>query len=108
MSLPAHRHAQRVPGTAKSRRFRARIEGKAGAFTTLAAVDPMTSAPRRRLWVYLAVLAGAGVVALSWTVPEPPAPASPAQSYEHVSYSSCLPDSAPSYGTRSISYSCTN
>ena len=68
----------------------------------------MTSAPRRRLWVCLAVLAGAGVVALSWMAPEPPAPASPAQPYEHVSYSNCLPDSAPSYGTRSISYSCAN
>ena len=69
----------------------------------------MPGALRRRLWVYAAALAGAGVVVLSWMIPEPPAPKSPpASPYEQVSHSSCLPAGAPSYGTRSISYACVN
>ena len=72
-------------------------------------MGPTTSTPRRRIPVYVAVLGGAAVVVLSWMVPEQQAPETPpAQPYEQVSHSSCLPSSAPSYGTRSISYGCLN
>lgn len=78
-------------------------------FITLTLVDPVNAAPRRRLWVYLAVLAGAGAVMLSWMVPEQPEPTSPlTQPYQQVSYSSCMSSETPSYGTRSISYNCLN
>ena len=53
-----------------------------------------------RIWVLLLTLAGAGVVVLSWTAPEPaPQPTG----YQHISYSQCAQDLTPSYGTRSVS-----
>ena len=68
-------------------------------------MEPRESDPSRRLWVYLAVLAAAGVVVLSWMVPEPPAPKkAPAQPYEQVSYTRCTAvEFAPAYGTRTLS-----
>ncbi len=79
-------------------------------FTKLAAVDASNRAPGPRLWVYLAVLAGAGVVVLSWMVPEPPAPKrTPAQPYQQVSYTRCAArQPAPGYGSRSTNAALAN
>jgi len=68
--------------------------------------------PARRLWMYLLAAAGAAVVVLSWTVPEPepsnanPATANPAQRIGSVSYTQCLKQDAPmpNYGARTMSY----
>ena len=59
-----------------------------------------------RAWVLLLALAGAGVVALSWTAPESahPRPGPDAVSgYQQVSFSGCAQDVAPDYGVRSVS-----
>lgn len=59
----------------------------------------------RAVWVALTALAAVVVVVLSWSVPEPESPDTPAQRIENISYTQCAaPEVAPPiYGARSLS-----
>ena len=71
-----------------------------GLFTTLARVTLKTLS--HALWIGLTALAAVVVVLLSWSVPEPESPDTPAERVENISYTQCVAraESPPSYGAR--------